>query len=81
VYDLIVDAAQRDFRKATRVVTNPMLPLPGLSPVGAKKIMVQFDGGLLSSNAGVLVCARSSTHVGGFAFLAQRQLWSRIYES
>ena len=32
-----------------------MLPLPRLSPVGAKKIIAQFDGGLLSSDAGVLV--------------------------
>ena len=32
-----------------------MLALPGLSPVGAKKIIAQFDGGLLSSDAGVLV--------------------------
>ena len=32
-----------------------MLPLPGLSPVGAKKVIAQFDGGLLSSDAGVLV--------------------------
>jgi hypothetical protein len=54
VYDLVVDANQRDFRKATPAVTNPMLPLPGLSPVGAKKIIAQFDGGL-SSDAGVLV--------------------------
>src|SRR3974377_1511131 len=36
-------------------MTNPMLPLPGLSPVGAKKIVARFDGGLLSSDAGVLV--------------------------
>jgi Transposase DDE domain group 1 len=55
VYDLVVDANQRDFRKATPAVTNPMLPLPGLSPVGAKKVIAQFDGGLLSSDAGVLV--------------------------
>ena len=55
MYDLVVDANQRDFRKATPAVTNPMLPLPGLSPVGAKKIIAQFDGGLLSSDAGVLV--------------------------
>src|ERR1700730_965332 len=31
------------------------MPLPGLAPVGAKKIIAQFDGGLLSSDAGVLV--------------------------
>ena len=55
MYDLVDDANQRDFRKATAAVTNPMLPLPGLSPVGAKKIIAQFDGGLLSSDAGVLV--------------------------
>ena len=55
MYDLVVVANQRDFRKATPAVTNPMLPLPGLSPVGAKKIIAQFDGGLLSSDAGVLV--------------------------
>ena len=28
--------------------------LPGLSPVGGKKIVAQFDGGLLSSDGGVL---------------------------
>ena len=34
-------------------MTGPMLPLPGLSPVPAKKIMASFDGGLLSSDGGV----------------------------
>ena len=58
MYDLVVDANQRDFRKATPAVTNPMLPLPGLSPVGAKKVIAQFDGGLLSSDAGVLLVLR-----------------------
>ena len=29
------------------------LPLPGLSPVPAKKIIASFDGGLLSSDGGV----------------------------
>ena len=32
-----------------------MQMLPGLSLVGRKKIVAQFDGGLLSSDAGVLV--------------------------
>ncbi len=31
-----------------------MLPLPGLSPVSDKKVVVNFDGGLLSSDGGVL---------------------------
>ena len=35
---------------------NPMLPLPGLSPVGGKdRSSPQFDGGLLSSDGGVLM--------------------------
>ena len=36
-------------------MTDPMLPLVGLSPVSAKKIMACFDGGLLSSDGGVLM--------------------------
>jgi len=31
-----------------------MLPLPGLSPLSDKKVVVNFDGGLLSSDGGVL---------------------------
>ena len=31
-----------------------MLPLPGLSPVSGKSVVVKFDGGLLSSDGGVL---------------------------
>src|SRR4051812_41431989 len=30
------------------------LPLPGLSPVAGKSVVAQFDGGLLSSDGGVL---------------------------
>ena len=36
-------------------MTNSMLPLPGLSPVGGKTVVAKFDGGLLSSDAGILV--------------------------
>ena len=32
-----------------------MLPLPGLSPVSGKTVVVKFDGGLLSSDGGILV--------------------------
>jgi hypothetical protein len=32
-----------------------MLPLPGLSPVCGKTVVAKFDGGLLSSDAGILV--------------------------
>src|SRR4249919_45448 len=32
-----------------------MLPLPGVSPVGGKLVVARFDGGCLSSDAGVLV--------------------------
>jgi hypothetical protein len=36
-------------------MTNPMLPLPGLSPVSGEAIVAKFDGGLLSSEGGILV--------------------------
>ena len=36
-------------------MTDPMLPLPGLSPVCGKAVVAKFDGGLLSSDVGVLV--------------------------
>ena len=32
-----------------------MLPLPGLSPVSGKTVIAKFDGGLLSSDGGILV--------------------------
>ena len=35
-------------------MNDPMLPLPGLSPAGGKPVVVRFDGGLLSSDGGVL---------------------------
>ena len=35
-------------------MNDPMLPLPGLSPVSGKRVEVKFDGGLLSSDGGVL---------------------------
>ena len=35
-------------------MNDPMLPLPGLSPVSGKSVVAKVDGGLLSSNGGVL---------------------------
>ena len=35
-------------------MNDPMLPLPGLSPVSGKAVVAKFDGGLLSSDGGVL---------------------------
>lgn len=36
-------------------MNDPMLPLPGLSPVCNKKVVARFDGGELSSDGGILV--------------------------
>jgi hypothetical protein len=36
-------------------MNNPILPLPGPSPVAGKKVVVKFDGGLLSSDGGIVV--------------------------
>src|ERR1700735_2423705 len=53
---MILGANQTDaiFRKATPAMSDPMLPLPGLSPVSGKNVIVKFDGGLLSSDGGIL---------------------------
>ncbi len=34
---------------------DPTLPLPGLSPVSGKTVIAKFDGGLLSSDGGILM--------------------------
>ena len=36
-------------------MNDSMLPLPGLSPVSGKTVVAKFDGGLLSSDGGILV--------------------------
>src|SRR3954454_16233289 len=35
-------------------MNDPTLPLPGLSPVARKSVVAKFDGGLLSSDGGIL---------------------------
>jgi hypothetical protein len=35
-------------------MNDSMLPLPGLSPVCGKTVVAKFDGGLLSSDAGIV---------------------------
>ena len=35
-------------------MNNSMLPLPGVSSASGKPVVVKFDGGLLSSDGGVL---------------------------
>jgi hypothetical protein len=52
---LVIDSNQRHFRETTPAMNDPMLPLPGLSPVSGKTIVAKFDGGLLSSDGGILV--------------------------
>jgi hypothetical protein len=48
------EANRRHFREATPAMNDPTLPLPGLSPVSGKAVVAKFDGGLLSSDGGVL---------------------------
>ena len=43
---------------------DPTLPLPGLSPVGGKRVDVRFDGGLLSSDGGVLALREIERRLG-----------------
>ena len=55
MYDLVTYTDQRHFRKATPAMDDPILPLPGLSPVSGKRLDVRFDGGMLSSDGGILL--------------------------
>jgi hypothetical protein len=41
-----------------------MLPLPGLSPVSGKAIVTKFDGGLLSSDGGIVVLREVEQRLG-----------------
>ncbi len=43
---------------------DPTLPLPGLSPVGGRSVRACFDGGSLSSDAGVLVLREIENRLG-----------------
>ena len=43
---------------------EPTPPLPGLSPVAGKPIIARFDGGQLSSDAGVLVLREVEQRLG-----------------
>ncbi len=51
-------------------MNDPMLPLPGLSPVLGKPVVARFDGGQLSSDAGVLVLREIGQRLGVAARLA-----------
>src|SRR6202453_279758 len=51
---LVSNQNNATFRKATPAMTDPMLPLPGRSPVAGKNVVVKFDGGRLSSDGGIL---------------------------
>ena len=45
-------------------MTDPMLPLAGLSPVRGKAVVAKFDGGLLSSDGGVLALREAERRLG-----------------
>ena len=52
-------------------MNEPTLPLDGLSPVRGKAVVARFDGGLLSSDSGVIALAR---WIGG---CASPNVWRR----
>jgi hypothetical protein len=51
----VVEASPRHFSETTPAMDDPTLPLPSLSPVSGKTVIAKFDGGLLSSDGGVLM--------------------------
>ena len=61
MYDLVAYTDQRHFRGTTPAMDNPTLLLPGLSPVSGKRLDVRFDGGMLSSDGGILLLREVET--------------------
>ena len=55
---------QRHFRGTTPAMDNPTLPLPGLSPLSGKRLDVRFDGGMLSSDGGILLLREVEQRLG-----------------
>src|ERR1700730_15562661 len=45
-------------------MNNSMLPLPGVSSVSGKPVVVKFDGGLLSSDGGILALREVEQRLG-----------------
>ena len=45
-------------------MNDPMLPLPGLSPVSGKAVVARFDGGQLSSDGGAVVLREIAQRLG-----------------
>lgn len=55
--DLVAYADPRRFSETTPAMNDSTLPLSSLSSVGGKSVVARFDGGMLSSNSGVLALA------------------------
>src|ERR1019366_6591940 len=60
VLGFVCQSRPAPFQETTPAMNDPMLPLPGLSPVSGKTVVAKFDGGLLSSDGGVLLLRESS---------------------
>ena len=58
-------------------MTDPMLPLAGLSPVDGKAVVAKFDGGLLSSDGGVLALREADQRLGRHCH-TNRFYWSLL---
>jgi hypothetical protein len=61
---LVVEADPRRFWENPPAMHHSTLPLPGLSPVGGKTVVARFDGGLLSSDAGLLALREVEKRLG-----------------
>src|ERR1700690_763265 len=81
---LVSNQNNATFRKATAAMNDPMLPLPGLSPVAGKDVVVKFDGGRLSSDGGILTLReiegrlRVAERMAGFAFASANSRNARL---
>src|SRR5208337_496819 len=68
-------------RETTPAMIDVMLPLPGLSPVSGKTVVAKFDGGLLSSDGGILVLREIEQRLRVAACLQDPRLPDQITHS
>ena len=62
-------------------MNDPMLPLPGLSPVSGKTVIAKFDGGLLACDGGVLVLRGRSSSAFASPIGSPPAWWTRARPS
>ena len=64
MYDLVVEAGSTEATEFAPAMDEGTGILPGLPPVASKSVHLTFDGGLMTSDAGILLLAAIEQRLG-----------------